>query len=512
MADMGGKYVLPFAKRPVSGSRFQPVLSGVCVGVMRKRGAISRFLCTGLFAAVLCLTSASSSHAMTLEDAIRVALEANPEVGEAIANREAIEFELKQAKGLYLPQLDLEVRNGVQQKSDPGTRAAQDQRHWFNRREGNAILRQLLFDGFERKGELQRQAARVDSASHKVYERSEFIALNVAKEYLDVGLRKTILSLAHTNLNYHKRIFQKISKGTDAQAVSVADRQQAEERVYDAEARMIQAQEDLNAAKIRLFRLVGVPLDRYITPGSIARKLPPTVAEVLGVARTRNPAINVAKADLDAAYGDVKKATSEFLPKIGLEVTGRLGDDLEGIQGWETDYRAEVVMRWKVFNGGIRSANKQEQIRRVDEERFGLHKAYRDVEEAVRLSWDRRTQQRRKLTRLEKQLAAVNRLLDSYTEQFKVGERSLLDVLDTQNSRFATQVSERTARKAVVFAEYRVLASAGVLLSALRIDAPKQSDAYARDTVRMPEPKEAETKSRHAPRRGDNSLFLNFAN
>ncbi len=480
---------------------------------MRKAGQISRFPFKGLALAVLCwMVPVDSGTAMSLEDAIRVALEANPEVGEAVANREATEFELKQAKGLYLPQLDLEVRNGFQQQSDPGTRAAGDQNHWFNRREGNAIMRQLLFDGFERRGEVQRQAARVDSASHKVYERSEFIALNVTKEYLDVGLRKTILALAQKNLNYHKEILGRITTGTEAQAVSVADRQQAEERVYDAEARTIQAQEDLNASKIRLFRLIGVPLERYITPGSIARKLPPTVAEVLGVARDRNPAINVAKADLDAAQGEVKKATAEFLPKIGLEVSGRLGDDLEGIQGYETDYRAELVMRWKVFNGGIRAANKQEQVRRVDEERFGLHKAYRDVEEAVRLSWDRRVQQRRKLDRLGRQLNAVNQLLNSYTEQFKVGERSLLDVLDTQNSRFSTQVAERTAQKAVVFAEYRVLASAGVLLSALSIDAPKQAEAYARDTVRMPAPKEAETKSRYSPRRGQNSLFLNFAN
>lgn len=481
------------------------------MGALRTHGEAVRFAFGGWLVAILCwMFGPTPGAAMTLEDAIRIALEANPEIGEAIANREATEFELKQAKGLFLPQIDLEIRNGVQQQNDPGTRASGDQRHWFNRREGSAIMRQLLFDGFERQGEVQRQAARVDSASHRVYERSEFIALSVTKEYLDVGLRKTIVGLARRNLDYHKQILGQISTGAEAQAVSVADRQQAEERVYDAEARMIQAQEDLNSAKIRLFRLVGVPLDRYITPGSIARKLPPTVADVLGVARDRNPAINVAKADLDAAYGEVKKATAEFLPKIGLEVSGRLGDDLEGIQGYETDYRAEVVMRWKVFNGGIRASSKQEQIRRVDEQRFGLHRAYREVEEAVRLSWDRRVQQRRKLSRLERQLNAVNQLLVSYTEQFKVGERSLLDVLDTQNSRFATQVSERTAHKAVVFAEYRVLASAGVLLNALSIQAPKQADAYARDTVHMPKPKEADTKKRYSPRGGQNSLFLNF--
>jgi adhesin transport system outer membrane protein len=52
------------------------------------------------------------AQAITLHEAIAVALESNPEIGQAIENREAIEFELRQARGLYLPSVDLEASAG----------------------------------------------------------------------------------------------------------------------------------------------------------------------------------------------------------------------------------------------------------------------------------------------------------------------------------------------------------------------------------------------------------------
>ena len=68
--------------------------------------AISKRL--GLLTTVAIL-SCGSAHALTLKEAMAVAVESNPEIGQAIENREAIEFELRQAKGLYLPSVDLEA-------------------------------------------------------------------------------------------------------------------------------------------------------------------------------------------------------------------------------------------------------------------------------------------------------------------------------------------------------------------------------------------------------------------
>ncbi|TIM28589.1 MAG: channel protein TolC, partial [Mesorhizobium sp.] len=58
------------------------------------------------------MLACGSASALTLKEAMAVAVESNPEIGQAIENREAIEFELRQAKGLYLPSIDLEASAG----------------------------------------------------------------------------------------------------------------------------------------------------------------------------------------------------------------------------------------------------------------------------------------------------------------------------------------------------------------------------------------------------------------
>ncbi len=443
--------------------------------------------------------SMPQAHAISLKSAIKIALEANPEIGEAIANREALEFELKQARGAYLPKFDIESRYGAQNTDSPSTRTSGTDNDVLDRREFSAIVTQRLFDGFKRRGERHRQASRVDSASHRVYERSELIAINVIRQYLEAGRLLKIVTLSQDNLDYHKRVLADLKVGEDSGSVSIADRQQVEERVFAADARLIETKEDLNAARIRFFKLVGLPLDHYQQPPRAGPALPPTLNDALAAARTNNPRIKVAKSDLDAADARARQARSEFLPKLDLELKGRNGHELDGVRGREDELKAELILRWNLFRGGIDSANKQKRLRRVDEERFGLHRAHREVEEAVRLSWDRRLQQRRLLKRLKDQLASVERLVDSYSEQFKVGDRSLLDLLDTQNTRFNTQATVETTSSDLLFTEYRILASIGMLLNMMNIEAPEQSEGYAREEHRVPETPDGETHRRRKP-------------
>ena len=61
-------------------------------------------------------------QALTLEQAISIALDSNPEIGQAIENREAIEFELRQARGLYMPRVDFEASAGPRKLDSPGRR------------------------------------------------------------------------------------------------------------------------------------------------------------------------------------------------------------------------------------------------------------------------------------------------------------------------------------------------------------------------------------------------------
>src|SRR3546814_19222918 len=87
-----------------------------------------------------------------------------------------------------------------------------------------------------------------------------------------------------------------------------------------------------------------------------------------------------------------------------------------------------------------------------------------------------------RVTDLSLQGRVADGLLVSYREQFNVGRRSLLDVLDSQNTRFNTQVRTETARFSEIFAQYQILAATNTLLDTLGLAAPSEARAEARQT------------------------------
>ncbi|MEE4239162.1 MAG: TolC family protein, partial [Anderseniella sp.] len=178
----------------------------------------------------------------------------NPEIGEAIANREAIEFELEQGRGLFRPRVDLEARIGGEYRWRES--GSPDNGDWLNRRDASLVVRQLLFDGYETQSEVERQASRVDGASFRVMERSEFVALAVVREYIDILRLRRVVSLLKQNEDYHNTLLGRITKGTQEGSISVADQQQARERLFAAKARTTEAREELANAETRFMRIV----------------------------------------------------------------------------------------------------------------------------------------------------------------------------------------------------------------------------------------------------------------
>lgn len=449
--------------------------------------------------------SSGSAHALTLREAIAVAVESNPEIGQAIQNREAIEFELRQAKGLYLPSVDLEASTGVRRLDNTSRRALDIEDDALYPSEAGVVVTQKLYDHGARRAERDRQASRVDGASFRVLERSEFIGLSVVQDYLEYMLQAQIVSEARKNLSVHQSILGDIRESVEGGALTAADRQQAEERVYAAQSRLIEATEELEQAKIRFFKTVGKPLTNPKVPGSVASALPRSLDEAIGLARTNNPRVHMASSDIDAAAALVNAARAKFGPEIVAEGRARIGDDIDGDDGETNDLQARLVLRWNLYRGGIDKANEQEQIRRVSEQRLALHQVYREIEEAVRTSWERRFRQAELSRSLAKQAAASAQLVNSYREQFKVGQRSLLDVLDAQNTRFNTATLADTARFASLFAEYRLLAATGQLLKTMNVTPPKQVDAYARGEFNVPKTADTETYPR-TPSQQENNL------
>ncbi len=436
---------------------------------------------------------------VSMQEAILVAMQSNPEILQAQFNKEAIEFERRQAQGLYLPRVDFEASAGIRRLENNTRRTLGISDEELYPLEAQLRGEWTVLDFGRRRGELLRQASRVDGASMRVVERSEFVALQIARQYLDVLLQQRVLAASRDNTAFHQTMVRDLGQGVDQGSISVADQQQAEERLQAALVREADAQQDLNEAVISLRRLAGLDIASVSVPPNLASAMAPNVEDAIGQARTEHPLVREAIADVDAANAAADSAEGDLYPTIGVEAIGRVGEDIDGFRGNTNDMQARVVMRWNLFDGGINRAKLQEMIHRASQARYRLHQLQREAEEDVRVAWSTLQTQGTVVTALTRQSQVSDDLLLSYRSQFNVGRRSLLDVLDAQNTRYSTQVRLETARFSQLFAQYQVLASTNDFLSALNIAPGHGAGETEREEFNFGPPTPAELQRRVYP-------------
>lgn len=430
---------------------------------------------------VIWLAPIGDANAMTLREAISAAMTTNPEVMQALENREAVEFELRQAKSLFMPTVDLETSLGASRLDNPSRRRLGAESDELYPAEVGLSVNYTIFDGGRRQAELERQAARVDGASFRVRERSEIIALKVVQEYLEILLQGEVVKSTEENLRVLQGVAGDIGQIAEGGAVAATDGLQANERILAAKARLKEAREDYKEANIRFQKLVGQEIGKASFPSSSRNLVPASIDVAIANSLGQNPSLAAVSADVDAADATVRAMPSHLVPTVGLQGRAYVGDDIDGSEGNNHGWEAKVVARWKIFDGGLDAAKKQERIRRAGEQRFAKQQAQREVEESIRSAWNRR-QMRSELASTLKQQASTNaQLVSGYREQFRVGQRSLLDVLDAQNTRYNVTILSKTAAYAAAFEDYRILAAMGTLSTSMGATPAAQASAYARN-------------------------------
>ena len=420
-------------------------------------------------ALLLCGTPA---FGVELRDAVQSALNTNPQIRQAVSNRQATNEERVQGEGLWYPRISVEGSAGVESLHNPTRKDLGIADHTLWPIEGDLIVDQLVYDSGGREAEIRRQAARTDAAAARVDERSEYVALNVSRTYIDYLLQQRLVAIAQDNVTFHERLAGDLREGVAKGSISIADEQQAEERLQSARAKVTQAKEDLDTAAITFRTLTGIPIDTVSMPPDLSPCMPASLDEAEALARDNNPRVKEALADLATSREEIRAARAELGPTFHLEGRARAGHDIDGFEGRTTDLQARGVLRWLIYNGGTKEANVREQEERSNEVHGRLFERTRAAEEDVRTAWSRLQNQTALASELETQGRISDDLLLSYREQFNIGRRSLLDVLDAQNSRYNVQQQTETARLAKLYAQYQVLAAEDRLIDCLGVPEP----------------------------------------
>ena len=129
-------------------------------------------------------------------------------------------------------------------------------------------------------------------------------------------------------------------------------------------------------------------------------------------------------------------------------------------------------MRYNLLNGGRDSARKQETAYLINQAAEIRNNTHRQVEESVRLSWNALETVDRQMDYFRLHVASSEKSRDAYQQQFRLGKRTLLDLLDSENEVFVSSQALVNAEYDQLFAMYRIINSMGALLKTVNVELP----------------------------------------
>lgn len=424
------------------------------------------------------------SLSISLRDAVATGVATNPEYGVVSASRRATDEELEQGRALFLPSIDFNGDTGFEHTDDQGTRnsAGSDDEDLF-RYEAGLTLTQLLFDGYESKFEVLRQKARVASSAHRVRETSELVGLAIVESYLEVLRQRQLLVISRQNVAEHVSILDQIQQGVDGGRTTVADLEQAKARLAQARSTESSTRQNLRNAEADYRQEVGDDAGDLTLPVTPYDVLSADVDQEVEKVLAYSPTLDVFESDIDVSYAEAQQTRSTFYPQVDLQLNGRQGEDINGVEGVDRSASALVVVNWNLYRGGGDTARAREFLHRHQQEKEERSEAARSVENEVRQTWAGMVAASEQARQFSAQADANTEVVKAYKDQFSLNRRTLLDVLDAQNELFVSRSNTVNSEFLEMIAVYRLLALKGVLLPTLEVQYPNESDVASNNLL-----------------------------
>jgi adhesin transport system outer membrane protein len=412
------------------------------------------------------MLSVSTVQALSLEQVVEHTLKTNPELLSSRQQLLSRESQIRGAKAGFLPSLDLELGIGRESTESPATGGDEVE---LTRTESALRLRQLVYDGSATASEVDRQKARYNSQLFETVAQEETIAFRVSEVYVNALRQSELLQLLGSSLDIHQNIYDQMSLRADAGVGSRSDLDQIAARLALAKSNYIVGQNNLQDAVSNFYGVVG-----YLPESStMTRPSPMTLTDKLEsslqIAFDNNPQLKSADADIDAARAQYRASKSSFYPTLSLEGDRTYNEDIDGVEGVNEDWVIALRLRYNIYRGGGDSARKSQTADLIGEAQEIRATTKRQVEEGLRLSWsafDFTSQQIEFLTSYVESVVATR---EAYLKQFKIGKRSLLDLLNTENEVLDAKSSYLNTDYDRMLAQLRVVRAEGNLTSRLGI-------------------------------------------
>ena len=413
---------------------------------------------------------------MTLEEALGIAYETNPDLAAAQAQLRASDEQVAIANGAWRPTIGITGSYGVEKYFFPGipvTGFGTISSVTDHPLQGAATITQPLFRSGRTIAEISRAKALVGSGRAQLTATEQTVLLSAATAYVNVVRDNWIVNLRRHNVEVLRRQRDSVQLEFKAGSLTRTDVAQSEARLAGATSDLTTAEGQLATSRADFLRAIGRPAETLESkPGR--PKTPDTEDAVLNVALKRNPALVTARANERAAKYAVDDAWGAMGPTLSVEgqylysqsaLNSVQGFGAGGSPGSVTNHGVAIIgqLNVPIYQAGIEEATIRQARELHAQSQLNVSSSDRQVRDAVATTWAAFQSTLGSIDSNQTTVKADEIAFEGVSKEQRVGGRTVLDVLNAEQELLNAQVSLVTSQRDAIVAAYSVLAAGGML-------------------------------------------------
>ena len=407
-------------------------------------------------------------YAITLTEALTQAYKNNPELN---AERESIkvsEEDLNISKGDYLPTLTL-----------TGSKSQEDTNKLTNQTGGDATItdvdpqstsitiEQTLID-FGRGAEHEKNKIGINLAKAKLLKKEQDILYKAIEAYTGLILANEKFEINKANVNLLERQVETDTIRLERGQVTISDVAQSESSLAEAQAKLIQAKNDVLTSKLNYENIIGPLsnpnlLEKNSTTNFI---MPQNLNSAIELSKKNNPDLNIALLEYEQSEKDTTIAKSDLSPTAKLSFERSYSNDLSSTYDEREKDILKATVSWPFYSGGKNRAKYKKNRNLQTRKRLLLDNTTKSNETIVASAWSNFQSSKSLLNSVELQVKAAEIANEGITAEYESGVgRTTLEVIQSNSFLLNAQISLANSERNYLLSQFNLLKSIGLLNS-----------------------------------------------
>jgi outer membrane protein len=322
-------------------------------------------------------------------------------------------------------------------------------------------LSQPIFRGFKTINGTKAAEANVEAGKQNLLAIEQDILFRAIQAYMNVIRDRQIVGLREQNVGVLQKQLTAADERFKVGEITRTDVAQARARLSEARSNVASAKATLAASVANYINVVGHKPASLKYP-RLAR-LPKNLEQAQTAASEINPNILAAAYVEEASNYNVEVVKGDLLPAASLEASALYNDNPSSGVSSQESARIEGVLTIPLYEAGRVYSLVREAKHVASQRRLEVIQAGRAVRESVSISWNNLTAAREIIVSAKAQVSAADLALDGVRQEYFVGSRTTLDVLDAETEVVNARITLVSAERDQIVAAYQILGSIGRL-------------------------------------------------